>query len=484
MRRCALLVLALPALGAAQGFEDLSAFSGTRNEGLYSTGVAWGDCDNDGDLDLYVTNWGTSVSVPTNALYENQGDGTFADVAAARGVDNRGNSSGAAWADYDNDGDLDLYVADFFDQDYLYENRDGSFVEVGHARGVVNLVRQGAVTCVVWGDYDGDGLLDFYLGKFYHDNELYHNEGQGIFRPVLDLGVGDRRDTQAATWVDFDNDGDLDLYVVNREQENALYRNDLKTEGTFTEVGAQLGVDDKGIGQGGAWGDYDTDGDLDLFVANVGANALYRNDGAAGFTEVSQAAGVRRAGASWITVVAAWADWDGDGDLDLYLATGGDRQRQPDVLFANRGDGTFEEATALAGLPTTPSTHMAAAWGDLDGTGSPDLYVTDGWGPYGAGNRLFRNATPGETFIRVQVRGKGPQAGGASLAAVGARVRLLDQATGTLRGYQQVLDASGAPLLFGAPAGPYTVEVRFPSRPLPVVFDGIRGGQLIEVEEP
>jgi hypothetical protein len=477
----------LPAAGAAQTFEDQSQASGTQNPGLYSTGAAWGDYDGDGDLDLYVTNWGTAVSVPANALYENQGDGTFADVAAVRGVDNKGNSSAAAWGDYDNDGDLDLYVADFFEQDYLYENRDGNFAEVGRSRGSVNRVRQGAVTSVAWGDYDRDGWLDFYLGKFYYDNELYRNRGDGTFAPVADLGVGDRRDTQAAGWVDYDNDGDLDLYVVNREQENALYRNDLDLGGAFAEVAGRLRVDNKEIGQGAAWGDYDNDGDLDLYLANVGANALYRSDrsqsGEIRFAEVSQAAGVRQRGASWLAAMAAWTDYDGDGDLDLYLASGGDRQAQADILFANQGDGTFQSAAAQAGRPAAPASHMAVAWADYDRDGAPDLYLTNGLGPYGAGNLLCRNLTPGGRFLRVLVRGRGGR------DAVGAQVRLVEAETGRLRGYQQVLAGANATgLSFGAEAGKtYRIEVLFPGRRQPVVEEiagDVRGGRPAIVVEP
>ena len=158
---------------AAQTFQNLSGASGTLNAGLFSTNLAWGDYDGDGDLDLYTTNWGTAVTNPINALFENQGDGSFVDAAAVAGVDNNGNSVAAAFADYDNDGDLDLYIADFYAQDFLYQNQgDGTFSEVGRSRGLVNLERRGNVTSVGWGDYNGDGHVDFYLGKFYFANEI------------------------------------------------------------------------------------------------------------------------------------------------------------------------------------------------------------------------------------------------------------------------------------------------------------------------
>lgn len=475
------LLVAVPAVALAQRMSDATAASGMGGYQKFSTNAAWGDYDGDGDLDLYVTNWGTSVSMPTNALYENQGGGRFIEAGAARGVDYTGNSTAAAWADYDNDGDLDLYVADFYEQDALFENRDGSFTEIGRHRGIVNLVRQGAVTSVSWGDYDGDGNTDLYLGKYYYANELYHNEGNGLLAPVTDLGVGDPRDAQAVNWVDYDGDGDLDLYVVNREQENTCYRNDLNQGGAFAEVGAALGIDNKEIGQGAAWGDYDNDGDLDLFLANVGANALYRHEADGRFANVSAAAGIRPTTAAFITAAAGWADFDGDGDLDLYLATGSDRQPQRDLLLTNSGDGTFRDGGAAAGLPSTPTAHMAAVWGDADGNGSPDLYVTDGWG---VGNALYRNESDGGRFLRVVLRGRGPAGGGISRDAIGAQVRLLDHATGALRGYRQVIQgANAAGVIFGAAAGSYDIEVRFPGRTAAVRRANVTPGQTVYIDE-
>ena len=477
----ALLVLSAPLSAIGQTFVQDAERHAVANSGLFSTNFAWSDYDLDGDLDLYVTNWETVSSIPANALFSNNGDSTFTDVAAQAGVANTGNSVAAAWGDYDSDGDPDLYVADFFEQDFLYENDSGSFTEIGHSRLLSNLVKQGSVTSVAWGDYDNDGFLDYYLGKFYYDNELYHNGGDGILEPVLDLGVNDRRDTNGFSWVDYDNDGDLDLYVVNREQENSLFRNDLNSGGLFTDVACALTVANTEIGQSGAWGDYDNDGDLDLFLANVGANNLFRNDGGESFTDVAFDAGVRQSSSGWITAMAAWADYDGDGDLDLYLATGGDEAEQPDVLFANDGDGTFSDATAAAGLPPGTSPHLSGGWGDFDGDGAPDLYMTDGWG---LGNRLYQNETPDSLFIKVAVRGKGPDLGGVNLFGIGTQMRLLDAETRDLVAYRQLLPGTGpAEVIFGAPDGTYIVEVRFPENNLPVDSPIVRGGAHITIEE-
>jgi len=473
---------------AGQTFTDVTDATGVRNPGLFSTNFAWGDYDLDGNLDLYVTNWGTAQIVPPNKLYRNNGDSSFTDVADALGVDlKEGNSTSAAWGDFDNDGDVDLYVSDFSDQDFLYENVDATFSEIGRSRALVNLDKRGNEVTAGWADYDNDGDLDIYVGKYYHDNELANNDGEGGFDLVLDLGLGDRRDTNAFNWVDYDNDGDLDLYVVNREQENGFYRNELSDGGQFSEIACALTVANTEIGQNATWGDYDNDGDMDVFVANIGANSLYRNDGDDTFVDVAAAAAVREVG-SWLAAMAAWSDYDGDGNLDLYLATGADRQFQQDVLFASNGDGTFRNATAEAAIANTATPHMAAGFGDFDGDGAPDLYRTNGFGSFGPGNTLLRNDTPDSLFIVVRVRGKGPAAGGNNLLGLGAQVRLFDANqpdTLALVAYRQILPGSGpAEAVFGAPGGPYNVQVIFPGNLTAPIQGSVSGGDEITIDEP
>jgi hypothetical protein len=483
MRNCiavtaALLALCYTSSVQAQTFSSPAGAANVANGGAFSTNSSWGDFDGDGDLDAYVTNW---VSLP-DPLYQNNGDGSFTDVAAAVGVKDLGNSVAAAWGDYDNDGDLDLYVVDFRVQDQIFENTDGSFAEIGRTNQLINLIKLGSETSVAWGDYDNDGFLDLYVGKYYHDNELYHNSGDGRFERITDLGVSDRRDTNGFSWVEYDNDGDLDLYVVNRDQENGLYRNDLADGGVFAERACALSVANTETGQSGTWGDYDNDGDLDLFLANVGANNLYRNDGAETFVDVANDAGVRQASSGWITTMAMWTDYDGDGWLDLYAATGGDEGQQVDVLFASNGNGTFRNATAEALLSTAPSAHLSTTWVDYNGDGAPDLYSTDGGG---IGNILSLNDTPDELFIKVTVRGKGAAAGGNNLFGLGSQVRLFDAETDALVAYRQVLSSSSpGEVTFGAPSGPYNVQVRFPGNEIPMIVGNVSGGESITIEEP
>ncbi|MDP7400262.1 MAG: VCBS repeat-containing protein, partial [Lentisphaeria bacterium] len=163
---------------------------------------------------------------------------------------------------------------------------------------------------------------------------------------------------------------------------NALFRNDLNAElGLFTEIACALSLANAEIGQAGTWADYDNDGDLDLYVSNVGGNALYRNDGDDTFVDVAADAGVN-------LLSSGWGDVNGDGFLDLYLANGADRQYQPDVLAAGSASGIFADSTSSGGLPAAASYHLSAAFADIDTNGTPDLYVTDG---YGYGNQLYQN---------------------------------------------------------------------------------------------
>jgi hypothetical protein len=499
-RKNTLCFALLAAVGAAQAqqFTDVTESAGAQHF-LRSTNLAWGDYDSDGDFDIYITNWATQLTpLPINALLRNEGDGTFTDqtTAARLGAENflrdGGNSTAAAWADYDNDGDLDLYLADFFEQDYLLENEEGAFTEVGHNSLGIDTEKRGNETAVAWGDYDNDGYLDLYLGAYYFENELYlNNAGDATFARVANQpALNDKRDTNDVNWVDYDNDGDLDLFLVNREQENALFRNDLDLDGSVTEVFCALSLANMEIGQKGAWADYDNDGDLDLYLANVGANALYRNDGGDLFVDVAATAGVRHSGSDWLSAAVVWADYNGDGYADLFLASGGDRpdtveRLQTDVLFENNKDGTFRNATtdAFPFFASLFTVHMAAAWGDYDGNGSPDLYAVDS--NVGLTNRLYRNDTPGANFIRVRVSGKGPQNGGTNRDGIGTQVRLLNAAGDTLA-YQQVLPGPNAPeLIFGTPEGGviYTVEAFFP-RSGSLARRTAEGGERVDIAEP
>ncbi len=396
-----LALSALPVLGQPT-FTDVTVSANVGNSlaaaPRVGTNATWGDYDGDGDLDLYVTNWASSVSNSINRLYRNNGNGTFSDVASTAGIGDARNSVAASWADYDNDGNLDLYVVNFFEQDQLYRNNgNGTFSNVTGTAGV-NVISQGDETSAVWGDYNGDGLLDIYVCKRRFRNTLYHNNGNGTFSERGETAeVADIRDTEGAAWADYDGDGDLDLYVVNREQNNALYKNN--GSGAFTEIAGEASIDNTDVGRSASWIDYDLDGDFDLYVVNVGGNALYRNDGNDSFTNIASG-DIKNTGASWVSWASSWADYDGDGDADVFVANGAESKNGQASALITQASGTFTEASG-SGISASATNAISAAAADYDGDLDPDLYLVNSSFPGFEGSTLYRNDTDGISGIVV-----------------------------------------------------------------------------------
>lgn len=252
-------------------FSDVSTAAGVDFSGR-SHSAAWGDFDNDGYLDLFVCSYGIASQPIPNRLYHNLGDGTFEEVAAAAGVDAPGLPGlGVVWFDYDNDNDLDLYVAnDKFSGNRMFRNnQDGTFTDVSAATGT--LVFMDGMGIAV-GDYDHNGYLDLYVTNTPEGNVLLGNNGNGTFTDVTAaLGVFVHSTGWGTAFFDYDNDADDDLYVVNwsfgggTQAENVLFRNDA---GTFTNVAESVGVNDNAPGYGLTVGDYNDDGFIDIFVNN------------------------------------------------------------------------------------------------------------------------------------------------------------------------------------------------------------------------
>ncbi len=384
-----------------------------------SVGVAWGDYDNDDDLDLYVVNTGAA-----NKLFNNQGDGTFLDATGYAGVGDGGDGRSAAWADYDNDGLLDLYVVNLGQHNKLYRNQgNGTFVDAAFPP----VDDSGFGECAVWGDYDNDGWVDLYLVN-NDANKLFRNLGSsgGWVDITSNANVGDTGLGKAAAWADFDNDGDLDLYVANFGA-NRLYQNN--GNGTFSDApDVPLGGSAAST-QGMAWGDYDNDGYLDLYLVNYfdEANYLFHNDGPPSWTFTDVTSGPL--GDTGDGIGATWADYDNDGRLDLYITNA--HWNLPIVankLLHNDGGGVFWQT--IGTLLGDPADSYGAAWGDIDSDGDLDLYLAN-WSP--DANRLFLNeACTYNHWFAVEAHGNTGVVR-SNISAIGVRVRIVAGGTTQIR---------------------------------------------------
>lgn len=420
------------------------------------------DYDGDGDLDLFVGFGGVA-----NRLYRND-RGTLTDVGAAAGVATPRATRSAAWADYDGDGDPDLlvgYAPGPSSVLVLFRNDAGRFTDVTDAAGVA--VPTGGVRQFSFVDVDGDSDLDLFVAFRDRTNMLFRNTN-GVFADVAAaIGLADPRKSVGALFVDADEDGDLDLLVANQDGDaNALFRND---NGLFTDVAVAMGA---------AWGgrapqlatngtvrpcaaDADGDGRFDLFFANYGPNGLYLKRDSA-FVDASPAWGVNVDGRY---DACAFADFDHDGALDLYVngtVTGG--KSYPDFLYRNTGS-SYQDVTP-ENVKVLEADH-GVVWFDIDRDGDLDLALT---GAQATGMHLvMRNdldsvAARRSLAVRV-VDGKGRS------TRAGAEVRLYAAGTRTLLGARLTDTGSGynsqndMPVHFGlARLQNVDVEVTWPSR--------------------
>lgn len=420
------------------------------------------DYDGDGDLDLFVGFGGTP-----NRLYRNHA-GVLVDVGAAAGVNAARGVRSAAWADFDGDGDPDLLVGFAPGPTsvlVLYRNDRGTFSDVTAAAGVS--VATGGVRQFSFVDFDGDDDLDLSVAFRDRANMLFRNTN-GVFSEMADsVGLADPRKSVGALWVDADEDGDLDYLVANQDGDaNALFRND---DGRFTDVAEAMGVSWGGRAPKAATNgtvrpcaaDADGDGHFDLFFANYGPNGLLLKRSGM-FSDVSEAWGIATDGRY---DACAFADFDHDGVLDLYVngtVTGG--KSYPDFLYRNSG--TRFDDTTPDNIKALEADH-GVLWFDIDGDGDLDLSLT---GAQATGMHLvMRNdldsvAARRALFVRV-VDGKG------RATRAGAEVRIYAAGTRTLLGTQLLDTGSGynaqndMPVHFGlARLQPVDVEVTWPAR--------------------
>lgn len=431
---------------------------------------AWADFNGDSTPDLFV-----GFNGAPNRLYRNT-SGVLSDVATEMGLADNRPTRAAAWGDYDADGDPDLFLGFAPPGDSvlkLYRNDRGRFTNVSEVLGITS--NTAAVRQPAWIDFDFDGDLDLFIAFRDRANALLRNDGGKFTDVAPEVGLADARKSVGAVWFDFDADGDLDVYVGNMDGDsNALFRND---RGRFTDVAPEANVD---------WGgrkpkdpangtvrpcaaDVDADGQFDLFMANYGPNGLFLNRRGT-FEDVSAARGIA-IDARYDT--CAFADFDNDGALDLYVngtVTGGTSYR--DYLFRNAGE-RFEDVTP-DNLKAIQSDH-GALWIDFDSDGDADLSLT-GMLPEGM-HSVLRNTLPAADAgrsLRVSVL----DAKGHATRA-GAEVRLFEAGTRRLLGSRLVDTGSGydsqseIPVHFGL-AKVSRVDVH-------VVFPG--NGELIETWE-
>jgi PKD repeat protein len=434
----------------------------------------WADWNNDGYLDFFVAG--------SDILYKNNGppDWDFTDVSAQSGIPHESHSTGAGWGDYDNDGDVDLYKLrgeDWNDGDPIYypdrfyrNNGNGTFTDVTEEAGVSEEADPKYGRGCAWADYNEDGLLDIYITNYRQQfNYLYENQGDGTFVNVASQkGVADGPPHEegnpdpsgkaghgvGSIWGDYDNDGHLDLWVTNlnhkdlvrTSDDSLLYHNDGPPDYTFTNMRGSSGIPIKIPGAAGAadgdelfvgcaWGDYDNDGDLDLYLPQIydisyAYSYLYMNNGDGTFTDVTEEAGVR----VWDTYAGCWADYDNDGDLDL--------------ITSGRDSG---------------------------GNGAPHFV------------HLFRNEGNSNNWLHLDIRGDGDNT---NTAGIGARVKIT-----TYSGDSQIRVVEGGmgphgmqnslPLEFGLGdyEGNVTVEIKWSSGCVQTVED-VQINRMVKITEP
>ena len=522
---------------AGIGFRHFPAPRTTQLPEDMGSGAAWGDYDNDGDWDLYLCDiahgLGGDKSSPKggNRLYRNDGGGRFTDVTAEAGVGFQGLSMAAAWADYDGDGQLDLLVT-AYGRLALYRNRgDGTFEDVAQQAGLGGF--EGFWTGASWTDYDRDGRIDLYIcGYVRYDfrqeylgrgskqyaqvipftlnpssyeperNLLFHNRGDGVFEEVAArAGVANTEGRSlSAAWADFDLDGFADLYVANDVSDNGLFRN--RGDGTFEDISYSAWAADYRGAMGLAVGDYDNDGDSDLFVTHWIAqeNALLWNltldangaqsDGGLKFTDVADMVGLGQLSLNDVGWGASFADFDLDGRLDLLVANGSTFQGREDpsrlipmqtrVFWQGGGSDGFFDLSQVSG-PAFAEARVSrgAAFADYDEDGDVDALILNHQAP----PWLLRNdSATGNRWLKVRA-----ECGAGGLPCLGATVEIETPAGRQRReiGSQPSYLSQNAPeACFGVGASERvaSVRVRFPSGAEQVVTN-VETNQTLRVRE-
>ncbi len=494
---------------------------------VFGPGVCVADFDGDGWQDIHFVNgrdlYGRGIFA-RNALYHNNGDGTFTDVTDTAGVPGTGYGLGCVWGDYDNDGFPDLYVTQLGRNVLYHNNGNGTCTDVTDKAGVAGVASgtqfHGGATFF---DYDRDGKLDLYVGGYvtldpdsprycdfvdvrtncppsvYKGSPaiLYHNNGNGTFTDVTSrAGIyqPEGKNLSVAA-VDYDDDGWPDLFVANDGVNAYLYHNE--HNGTFTEMGLLAGMALTGRGKTMAamcmsLGDYDNDGKLDLYISDFlkASDHVWHNEGKGTFVEVSDQLGITVPTQNVLSFGGGFFDYDNDGWLDLFIANGHvypeieqssqkAAYKQINSLFHNGGKGNFVEVSKSSGDGFhTPYVGRGVAFGDFDNDGYLDLVVGNNGDP----PLLLHNGGTGNHFVNFRVVGTK-----SNRDAMGARIRIYAAGISQMReiyGAGSYLSQSDLRANFGLGKATRaeTVEVSWPSG-LKQTFKDVEADKFYLIEE-
>jgi enediyne biosynthesis protein E4 len=492
-------------------------------------GVCVSDFDGDGFQDIYFVNgrdlYGRGIHLQ-NALYRNNGNGTFTDVTDKAGVPGTGYGLGCVWGDYDNDGHPDLYVTQYGRNVLYHNNGDGTFTDVTQ-KARVDGMDFGTMfhSAATFFDYDRDGKLDLYVGGYANFTStsqrnckigfgvltsclpatyggspgvLYHNNGDGTFTNVTKTANIYRPKglNLAVEAIDYDNDGWPDLFVANDGIESYLFHNN--HNGTFSEVALSSGMALTADGATMAamcisLGDYDNDGQFDLYISDfqLASDHLWHNDGKGFFEEVSEAAGIREPTKNVLSFGGGFFDYDNDGRLDLFIANGHVyeevEQTNPDIhykqinsLFHNQGNGKFIETTKVSGDGfSKPYAGRGVAFADFDNDGNMDMIVGNNNDPP---LLLHNSGAAGRHFVTLKLVGVK-----SNRDAMGSRVTLKAGPLTQIReiaGGGSYLSQSDLRAHFGLGEAVRadTIEVRWPSG-LRQIFRDIPADRFYVIEE-
>ena len=478
-------------------------------------GTVIDDFTGDGYLDIVVSTWNPAEPI---RIFRNEQDGSFAERTVEAKLGGSVGGCNLVQADYDNDGDLDLFVLrggwlgphGKVPNSLLQNDGTGTFVDVTIGAGLGELHYPSQTAS--WGDYDRDGHLDLYVGNENQPEgepapcQLFRNNGDGTFTDVAEAaGVRNLRFAKAVVWGDHDADGFADLYVSNYGGANRLYRNN--QDGTFTDVAERLGVAEP-VSSFPAWfWDFNNDGNLDLLVsaydlsggsmpafvanrlglpANYEVPRLYRADGKGGFEDVARAQNLNRVS---LPMGANFGDLDNDGFLEFYLGTGYPdyESLMPSVMYRNRGGKGFSDITTAGGFGHLQKGH-GIAFADLDNDGDQDVYGQMGGFYHGdrAFNTLFENPGFGSRWIAIKLVGIR-----SNRSAIGARIHVQVEEGGTLRSIYRHVNSGGSfganPLRqtigLGKASRIVRIEIQWPSTGEEQVLEDLPMDQFIKITE-